>query len=159
MPKLISIKRLTRIHTHGPQRARLRQRLPGSPALAPPLDRHDRSSPRSASAAPDAPLEIRHLGLTVEPEPPQELRRQQRHVMAGGAIDPEEIATPEIVDPRQVQRQHPGLRSRNVLRALADLVNGTQPSKHAAGAAPASAPAQGLSVPLRGGLGPGDPQG
>jgi hypothetical protein len=36
-------------------------------------------------------------------------------VMAGSTIDPDEIATPEILDPRQVQREHSGLRSRNVL--------------------------------------------
>jgi hypothetical protein len=29
--------------------------------------------------------------------------------MAGGAIDPEEIATPEILDPRQVDGLHFGL--------------------------------------------------
>jgi hypothetical protein len=72
----------------------------GSPTLAPPLDRDDRPSLRAASAAPDAPLEIKHLGLRAEGEPPQELWRQQRYVMAGGAIDPEEIATTEILDPR-----------------------------------------------------------
>jgi hypothetical protein len=37
---------------------------------APPLDRHDRLSPRSTSAAPDPPFEIEHLGLRAEPEPP-----------------------------------------------------------------------------------------
>jgi hypothetical protein len=42
----------------------------------------------------------------------------------GGAIDLEKIATPEILDPRQVQGLHPGLRSRNVLETLADLVYG-----------------------------------
>ena len=35
---------------------------------SPPLDRNDGSSPRAASAAPDAPLEIKHLGLSAEPE-------------------------------------------------------------------------------------------
>ena len=40
-----------------------------SSAPAMPLDRNDGSSPRSASAAPDAPLEIEHLGLRAEPEP------------------------------------------------------------------------------------------
>jgi hypothetical protein len=42
-----------------------RSHLPCSP----PLDRNDGSFPRSASAAPDAPLEIKHLGLRAEPEP------------------------------------------------------------------------------------------
>ena len=35
--------------------------------------------------------------------------------MAGGAIDLDEVAPPEILDPRQVQRPHSGLCSRNVL--------------------------------------------
>jgi hypothetical protein len=35
--------------------------------------------------------------------------------MAGGAIDLHDIAAPEILDPRQVQGQHSGLRSRIVL--------------------------------------------
>ena len=49
------------------------------------------------SAAPDTPLEVEHLGLRAEPEPPQELRRAQRHVVAGGTIDLDEIAMPEIL--------------------------------------------------------------
>jgi hypothetical protein len=32
-------------------------------------------------------LEIQHLGLRAEPEPEQEVRREQRDVIAGGAID------------------------------------------------------------------------
>jgi len=43
--------------------------LTGSPALALPLDRNDGSSPRSASAAPDARPQVEHLGLRAEPEP------------------------------------------------------------------------------------------
>jgi hypothetical protein len=43
--------------------------------------------PRCASAAPDAQLDIKHLGLRTEPEPEQEVRREQRDVIAGGAID------------------------------------------------------------------------
>jgi hypothetical protein len=44
--------------------------------------------------------------------------------MAGSTIDLDEIAMPEILDPRKVKGLHSGLCSRNVLRALADLVNG-----------------------------------
>jgi hypothetical protein len=40
-----------------------------SSALELPLDRNDGSSPRSASAAPDALLEVEHLGAGAEPEP------------------------------------------------------------------------------------------
>jgi hypothetical protein len=100
----------------------------GSPALAPPLDRHDRPSPRPASAAPDAPLEVERLNVRAKPEPKKKLGRQQRDVMAGGAIDLHAIALPEILDLRQVQRQYSGLRSRNVLRMPASLVNGDWPS-------------------------------
>jgi hypothetical protein len=73
----------------------------GSPALAPQLDRNDGLSLRIASAAPDAPFEIEYLSLRAEPEPPQELRRQQRHVMASGAIHLYEVAAPKILDPRE----------------------------------------------------------
>jgi hypothetical protein len=44
--------------------------------------------------------EIEHLGLGAEPEPQKEVRRKQGDVTAGGAIDPHEVALPEIVDPR-----------------------------------------------------------
>jgi hypothetical protein len=64
-----------------------------------PFDRHNGSSLRSAAAAPDAILEIEDLGLRDQPEPQQKFRRQQRDVMAGGTIDLDEIATPEILNP------------------------------------------------------------
>jgi hypothetical protein len=48
-------------------------------------------------------LEVEHLGLRAQPEPYQELGRQQRNVMAGSTIDLDEIAMPEILDPRQIQ--------------------------------------------------------
>jgi hypothetical protein len=85
-------------------------------------------------------------------------------VRAGGAIDLDEIAMPEILDPRQVKgAAYSGPRSRNVLRALADLVNGypdpTQRRKHAAGCASASATTEAPSVPFRSGLEPAHPQG
>jgi hypothetical protein len=41
--------------------------------------------------------------LTAEPEPQQKIRPKQRDVMAGGTIDLDEIASPEIVDPRQIE--------------------------------------------------------
>jgi hypothetical protein len=43
--------------------------------------------------------------------PQQSLGRQQRDVMAGGAIDLREVARPEILDPRGVEGSIPGLRS------------------------------------------------
>jgi hypothetical protein len=61
--------------------------------------------------------------LRAELEPQQKLRRKQRNVMAGGTIDLDEIATPEVLDPRQVKGLHSGRCSRNVLGALAGLVN------------------------------------
>jgi hypothetical protein len=74
----------------------------GSRDLRPPLDRHDGSPPSSTPAAPDALLEVEYLGPRVEPEPQRKFRRQQRHAMAGGAIDLDEIPMPEILDPCQV---------------------------------------------------------
>src|ERR1700722_10839275 len=56
-------------------------------ALPPPLDRNDRSPLRSASAAPKPALEVENLGLGVQTGPEQRVRRQQRDVVAGGAID------------------------------------------------------------------------
>ena len=44
--------------------------------------------------------------------------------MAGGTIDLDEIAMPEIPDPRQVKGLHSGLCSWNVLRAFVGFVNG-----------------------------------
>jgi hypothetical protein len=38
--------------------------------------------------------------LRAQPEPQQKCRRQQRYMMAGGTIDLDEIAMPEILDPR-----------------------------------------------------------
>jgi hypothetical protein len=88
----------------------------------PPFDRNYGSSLRSASAAPDAVLEIENLDLGADPEPQQKFRRQQRDVMAGGTIDLDEIAMPEVLDPRQIKGLHSGLCSWNVLGALAGFV-------------------------------------
>jgi hypothetical protein len=41
-------------------------------------------------------LSPEHLGRKAQPE----VQRQQPELMAGGAIDLDEIATPEILDPR-----------------------------------------------------------
>jgi hypothetical protein len=38
---------------------------------------------------------------TAEPEPPQKFRRQQRDVVAGGAIDLDETAPSEVFDPSE----------------------------------------------------------
>jgi hypothetical protein len=79
-----------------------------SPA-PPPLDR-DHSPPfRSTPAAPDALLQVEHLGLRAEPEAQQKLRREQRDVMASDTIDLDEIAPTETLDPRQVQGHHSGV--------------------------------------------------
>jgi hypothetical protein len=40
--------------------------------------------------------------VTAEPEPQQEVRCQQRDVLAGGAIDLDEIAPPKILDPYKI---------------------------------------------------------
>jgi hypothetical protein len=40
-----------------------------------------------ASPTPDPLFEIEHLGLRVEPEAQEELRREQGDMMAAGAID------------------------------------------------------------------------
>jgi hypothetical protein len=73
-------------------------------------------------------------------------------MMAGGTIDLDQIAMPEILDPRQVKGLHSSLCSWNVLGALAEFVNGdhdpAQPRKYAAGRAPASATAEGPSCAL-----------
>jgi hypothetical protein len=95
----------------------------GSPVLAPRLDRNDGPTPRSAAATPDPLFEIEHLGLRAEAEPEQKVGPQQRDVMASGAIDLDEIATPEILDPRQVQGLHSDLCSWNVRGMLARFVD------------------------------------
>ena len=93
-------------------------------ANPPPLDRNEGSSPRSASSAPDAPRQVEHFNSRAEPQ--QKLRRQQRYVMARDAIDLDEIATPELLDP--CQGPHSGLCSWNVLRTITGLVNGDHAS-------------------------------
>jgi hypothetical protein len=80
--------------------AKHRDRCTSSRDWPPPLDRNDGSSPRSASAAPNALLEVEHLGLRAQPASEQKSRRKQRNVMADGAIDLHEVALPEILDPR-----------------------------------------------------------
>jgi hypothetical protein len=41
--------------------------------------------------------------LRAEPEAKQEVRRQQRDMVAGGTIDHYEVALPDILDPRGVE--------------------------------------------------------
>jgi hypothetical protein len=48
--------------------------------------------------------------------------------MAGSTIDLDEIATSEILDPRQIEGLHSGVCSRNVLTEAAELVNGDHAS-------------------------------
>jgi hypothetical protein len=54
----------------------------------------------------------KHWGLEpgprAEPEAHQELRRQQRDEVTGGAIDLHQVAPFEILDPRQVEGQDRG---------------------------------------------------
>jgi hypothetical protein len=40
----------------------------------------------------------RILGLRAEPEAQQEVWRQQRHMLASGAIDLHKVALPEVLD-------------------------------------------------------------
>jgi len=46
--------------------------------------------------------------VPAQPEPQQEVPRQQCYVMAGGTIDLHEVAAPEILNPRQIQGLHSG---------------------------------------------------
>ncbi len=53
--------------------------------------------------------------------------------MAGGTIDLDEVAMPEVLDPRQVKGLHSGLCSRNVLsgaRGLRQLRSRPRPVEH-----------------------------
>jgi hypothetical protein len=45
--------------------------------------------------------EIEHLGPGAEPEPQEELRREQRDVITGGAIDLHEVALAKVLDARR----------------------------------------------------------
>jgi len=78
----------------------------GSPALPAPLDRNHSSSSLSASPEPDPLFEVEHLALGAEPEPQQELWREQRDVLAGGAIDLDKVALAKILDPRGAEGKH-----------------------------------------------------
>src|SRR5215472_19173977 len=62
----------------------------------------------SAAAPPQPFLEVEHPRAGVQPQPLQGLRRQQREVMAGGAVRLDKITPPEILDPRHVEGEHPG---------------------------------------------------
>jgi hypothetical protein len=75
-------------------------------ALPPPLDRNHGSPSLSTPTAPDPVLEVEHLGLGAKPEPQQKLRREQRDVVASRAIDLDEVALPEILNPRGVKGHH-----------------------------------------------------
>jgi hypothetical protein len=48
----------------------------------------------------------------------------------GGTIDLDEIAMPEILNPRQVKGLHSGISSLNVLDVLAGFVNGDRVGGH-----------------------------
>ena len=59
-----------------------------------------------APSAPEPPFEVENLGRGAQSGPEQRLRRQQRDMVAGGAIDLDEVTLPEILDPCRVERQH-----------------------------------------------------
>jgi hypothetical protein len=78
------------ISTPGQRVLRRRQRraLPAWFACgrAAPLDRDDRPPLPPAPAAPEPPFEVEYLGRGAQPGPEERLPRQQRDVMAGGAV-------------------------------------------------------------------------
>ena len=86
--------------------------IPGSSTFAPPPDRNDASSPRSASAASDPRFEIEDLSCWAEPEPQKEVRCQQCEVMAVSTIDLKVALRRFLIRARQ--RLHSGLRAMNV---------------------------------------------
>jgi hypothetical protein len=86
-----------------PATPRRKRDAPGS-RDRPPLDRDDSSSPCSASAASNPRLQVVHLGLRAKPEPQGKVRRQQRHMLAGGASDLDEIASPQVLS-RDTRRE------------------------------------------------------
>jgi hypothetical protein len=56
-------------------------------------------------AAPEPSLEVEHLGRGAQSDPQQRLWPQQRDMVAGGAIDLDEVARSKILDPRRVEGQ------------------------------------------------------
>jgi hypothetical protein len=60
-----------------------------------------------ATATPEAPLQVEYLGRAAQAGLHQRLRRQQRDVVTGGAIDLYEVTLPEILDPHRVEGEHP----------------------------------------------------
>jgi hypothetical protein len=78
-----------------------RSTLPGSP-----LDRNDGSALGSTSPAPNPPLEVEHLGTRTDPDPQEGRPSEQRHLIAGTAIDLHEITLSEILDPRRIEGKH-----------------------------------------------------
>jgi hypothetical protein len=53
-------------------------------------------------------------------------------MMAGSTVHLDEVAAPEILDPRQIKGLHSGLCSWNVLAMLANHVNGGQSARFGA---------------------------
>jgi len=62
------------------------------------------ASPKGAVSKFDYGHQSWVLGPRAEPEPSQELRLQQRQVMAGSAIDLNELASPQILSETQKRR-------------------------------------------------------
>jgi hypothetical protein len=67
---------------------------------APPPDRNNRPPLPAATPTPQPPFEIEDLRAGAQSYPQQSLRRQQRDMVTGGAIDLDEVARPEVLDPR-----------------------------------------------------------
>jgi len=59
----------------------------GSRALPPPFHRNNRAPLPPAPATPEPPFQVENLCGGAQPGPEESLRRQQRDVMTGGAID------------------------------------------------------------------------
>jgi hypothetical protein len=81
----------------------------GSRALPPPINR-DHSPPLpAASTTSEPPFEVEDLRSGAQAGSQQSLRRQQRDVVAGRAIDLDEVAHLKILDARSVEGEHSGL--------------------------------------------------
>jgi hypothetical protein len=62
-----------------------------------------------APAAPEPSFEVDTLAAGLGPTLGSAVRRQQRDVVAGGAIDFDELARSKILDPRRIEGQHSGV--------------------------------------------------
>jgi hypothetical protein len=77
-------------------------------AVSPPLHRNYRPPLPSAAPTPEPRFEIENLGRRAQADPQQSLRRQERDMVTGGAIDLDEVTQPKVLDPRGVEGEHSG---------------------------------------------------